>query len=110
MSASNADSGQKNILVLNSYNDGAAWNNELTSLILKTSAHSSDFTVSVVNLNFTYITNDTIYERTLNGVLSRFPKAPDGMVILGAPGFTLMEKLTAKWGNIPTIFIGNATA
>lgn len=107
-SAANGNTGQKNILVLNSYNDGAAWNNELTSLILNTSAHSSDFTVNVVNLNFTYITNDTIYERTLNGVINRFPKVPDGMVILGEPGFTFLEKLTAKWGNIPTIFIGNS--
>lgn len=101
MSASNADSGQKNILVLNSYNDGAAWNNELTSLILKTSAHSSDFTVSVVNLNFTYITNDTIYERTLNGVLSRFPKAPDGMVILGARALRLWKNLRPNGATYP---------
>ncbi len=86
----------------------APWSQSFISPILSEGARSGKYTTTVTNMNSTFIVNDTIYQRTVNGILN-IPesKIPDGIVLLGDASFTLIERIANEWGSVPMLLIGN---
>lgn len=99
---------RKQLLVINSLNEMAPWSQSFISPILSEGARSGAYTTTVTNMNSTFIVNDTIYQRTVNGILN-IPesKIPDGIVLLGDASFTLIERIANEWGSVPMLLIGN---
>lgn len=100
---------RKSLLVINSFNEMAPWSQEFIGPILTEGAQSGDYITTVTNMNSTFITNDTIYNRTVNSIFSSVGEdVPDGVVLLGEVSFTLIERIVSEWGSVPMLLIGGS--
>ncbi len=99
---------RKQLLVINALNEMAPWSQCFIAPILTEGARSGKYITTVTNMNSTFITNDTIYQRTANGILNSFGNVtPDGIVLLGDAAFTLIDRIAEEWGSVPMLLIGN---
>lgn len=102
------DGDRKQLLVINALNEMAPWSQSFIAQILTEGGVSGRYTATVTNMNSTFITNDTIYQRTADGIINSVgPNTPDGIVLIGDPAFTLIDRIVEKWGSIPMLLIGN---
>lgn len=102
------ESPRKQLLVINALNEMAPWSQSFIAPILTEGARSGKYITTVTNMNSTFITNDTIYQRTVNGILNSFGNVtPDGIVLLGDAAFTLIDRIAKEWGSVPMLLIGN---
>ncbi|MCM1331681.1 MAG: response regulator [Bacteroides sp.] len=99
---------KERLLVINALNEMAPWSQSFIAPILTEGAQSGKYITTVTNMNSTFITNDTIYQRTVNGILNSFGSSiPDGIVLLGDAAFTLIDRIVEEWGSVPMLLIGN---
>ncbi len=101
-------SARKQLLVINALNEMAPWSQSFIAPILTEGGRSGKYITTVTHMNSTFITNDTIYRRTVDGILNSFGNnTPDGIVLLGDASFTLVDNIVDKWGSVPMLLIGN---
>ncbi len=95
------------ILIINSFNEGAPWSQSFIHPIVMELADRTDLTISIEHMNLTFMTNDSLYTRMTEGLLSRIDhNRPDGIVMIGSASFTLLEAIKDRYGEIPTILLG----
>lgn len=109
-----ADTGDRskpvnNILVINAYNEGAPWSQSYINPLILEAAKKHDFNIRVEHMNMTFVTNDTLYNKMVSGLLARFKEnRPDGLVMIGEASFCLLDTLKSSWGDLPAVLLGNS--
>ena len=85
----------KRVLIINSYNDGAPWAQEIVTPVMADVSTRDGFRApEVVYLNSTLIHNEKDYDNMANGLFSRFSERhPDYVVLVGNFSFTLRDRI-----------------
>ena len=83
----------KRLLILNSYNEGAPWAQEIINPIMREVSNRDGFqAVEVVHLNSTLIHNDKDFDNMSRGIFDRFvDRKPDSIV--------------ERWGDVPMLLV-----
>ncbi len=99
---------QQRLLIINSYNEGAPWSQELITPITMQTAQTAGVSAEIIHMNGTFIRNKTLFKQMEDGIFTRFEnKRPDYLVLIGNMAFTLRDRIKQEWGDIPMILIGN---
>lgn len=99
---------QQRLLIINSYNEGAPWSQELITPITMQTAQTAGVSAEIVHMNGTFIRNDKLFKQMEDGIFTRFEsKKPTYLVLIGNMAFTLRDRIKQEWGDIPMILIGN---
>lgn len=102
---------QKELLIINSYNEGSPWSNSIIEPVIQHSAMHPEYVVRVVNFNACFVTDKESYERAVNGVLTLYESdRPDGVIMLGDIVFTMLDTIKRAWGDLPTILVGQGNS
>lgn len=98
----------QNILVINAYNEGAPWSQSFITPLIMEAAKNHEFIIEVEHLNMSYVTNDSLYNNMVEGVLKRYNNnKPDGIIMIGEASFGLIDTIKSNWGDLPAILLGN---
>ncbi len=98
----------QNILVINAYNEGAPWSQSFITPLIMEAAKNHEFITEVEHLNMSYVTNDSLYNNMVEGVLKRYNNnKPDGIIMIGEASFGLIDTIKSNWGDLPAILLGN---
>ena len=98
----------QNILVINAYNEGAPWSQSFITPLIMEAAKNHEFIIEVEYLNMSYVTNDSLYNNMVEGVLKRYNNnKPDGIIMIGEASFGLIDTIKSNWGDLPAILLGN---
>ena len=102
-----AASQEKNLLIINSYNESAPWvQSYITPFMLK-AANNSWFNCELVHMNSTLVRTDSMYHTVVSGVFDRFKyNRPDCLVLIGKMAFSLRDRIKSEWGDIPMLYLG----
>lgn len=97
----------KRLLILNSYNEGAPWAQEIINPIMREVSNRDGFqAVEVVHLNSTLIHNDKDFDNMSRGIFDRFvDRKPDYLVLVGDFAFTLRDSIVEQWGDVPMLLV-----
>ena len=97
----------KRLLILNSYNEGAPWAQEIINPIMREVSNRDGFqAVEVVHLNSTLIHNDKDFDNMSRGIFDRFvDRKPDYLVLVGDFAFTLRDSIVERWGDVPMLLV-----
>lgn len=97
----------KRLLILNSYNEGAPWAQEIINPIMREVSNRDGFqAVEVVHLNSTLIHNDKDFDNMSRGIFDRFvDRKPDYLVFVGDFAFTLRDSIVERWGDVPMLLV-----
>lgn len=97
----------KRLLILNSYNEGAPWAQEIINPIMREVSNRDGFqAVEVVHLNSTLIHNDKDFDNMSRGIFDRFvDRKPDYLVLVGDFAFTLRDSIVERWGDAPMLLV-----
>ena len=97
----------KRLLILNSYNEGAPWAQEIINPIMREVSNRDSFqAVEVVHLNSTLIHNDKDFDNMSRGIFDRFvDRKPDYLVLVGDFAFTLRDSIVERWGDVPMLLV-----
>ena len=97
----------KRLLILNSYNEGAPWAQEIINPIMREVSNCDGFqAVEVVHLNSTLIHNDKDFDNMSRGIFDRFvDRKPDYLVLVGDFAFTLRDSIVERWGDVPMLLV-----
>lgn len=102
-----AMSQQKQLLVINSYNEGAPWVQDYITPFMLEAAQSDNLNCNLVHMNSSIIRTDALYNEVADGIFQRFvDNKPDLLVIFGPTGFSLMDRIKKEWGDIPVLCLG----
>lgn len=95
------------LLILNSYNEGAPWAQEIINPIMREVSNRDGFqAVEVVHLNSTLIHNDKDFDNMSRGIFDRFvDRKPDYLVLVGDFAFTLRDSIVERWGDVPMLLV-----
>lgn len=98
---------KKRMVILNSYNDGAPWAQEIIAPIMGEMSHQDNFhPVDIVYLNNTQIHSQQDFDRVERGIAERFAdKRPDYVVLIGNFSFTLRDMVVREWGEVPMLLV-----
>lgn len=101
---------RKRLLIINSYNDGAPWAQEIVTPVLNEISNRKGFTATeVVYLNSTLIHNAADYENMKKGFLARYAgRRPDYVVLVGNFSFTLRDVIVEQWGDVPMLLVAQS--
>lgn len=101
---------RKRLLIINSYNDGAPWAQEIVTPVLNEISNRKGFTATeVVYLNSTLIHNTADYENMKKGFLARYAgRRPDYLVLVGNFSFTLRDVIMEQWGDVPMLLVAQS--
>lgn len=98
----------QNILVINAYNEGAPWSQSFITPLIMEAAKNHELIIEVEHLNMSYVTNDSLYNNMVEGVLKRYNNnKPDGIIMIGEASFGLIDTIKSNWGDLPAILLGN---
>lgn len=98
----------QNILVINAYNEGAPWSQSFITPLIMEAAKNHEFIIEVEHLNMSHVTNDSLYNNMVEGVLKRYNNnKPDGIIMIGEASFGLIDTIKSNWGDLPAILLGN---
>ena len=102
-----AASQEKNLLIINSYNENAPWvQSYITPFMLK-AANNSWLNCELVHMNSTLVRTDSMYHTVESGVFNRFKyNRPDCLVLIGKMAFSLRDRIKSEWGDIPMLYLG----
>ena len=101
-----ADARERQLLIINSYNEAAPWSQELITPIAVRIARTDGVRADIIHMNGTVIRNSSMYHQVANGIFHRFEeRRPDYLVLIGNMAFTLRERIVREWGDIPMILI-----
>ena len=97
----------KRLLILNSYNEGAPWAQEIINPIMREVSNRDGFqAVEVVHLNSTLIHNDKDFDNMSRGIFDRFvDRKPAYLVLVGDFAFTLRDSIVERWGDVPMLLV-----
>lgn len=98
----------KNIMVLNSYNESAAWSQSILTTVVRHVTSLDEFiSIEIIHLNTSLIHNDADFDQMVQGVFQRYPgeERPDYVVMLGEMAFMLRDRIYAQWGRLPMVLI-----
>lgn len=97
----------KRLLILNSYNEGAPWAQEIINPIMREVSNRDGFqAVEVVHLNSTLIHNDKDFDNMSRGIFDRFvDRKPDYLVLVGDFAFTQRDSIVERWGDVPMLLV-----
>ena len=99
---------QRRILIINSYNEGAPWSQELITPVTMKAAQNPEVRADIVHMNATFIRDSLLFKQMEDGIFVRFEnKEPDYLVLIGNMAFTLRDRIKQEWGDIPMILVGN---
>lgn len=100
----------KRVLIINSYNDGAPWAQEIVTPVMADVSTRDGFRApEVVYLNSTLIHNEKDYDNMANGLFSRFSERhPDYVVLVGNFSFTLRDRIKEAWGDVPMLLVAQS--
>lgn len=100
---------ERTLLIINSYNEGAPWSQDLIVPVLLQAAATPGVEVNVVHMNGTYIRNDSLLHRTEEGIFQRFrERKPDYLLLIGNLAFLLRDRIKAEWGEeIPMVLVAH---
>ena len=103
-----ADAQPKKLVILNSYNESAAWSQEITAHIMNyISTLDTVVQTDVIHLNNALIHDAEQFEQMAQGVFMRYPheSAPDYAILIGNMSFSLRDRIEKNWGRLPMILI-----
>lgn len=96
----------KKLVVINSYHESAPWVQGFVTPFMMEAAKRKDLTCQLVHLNSSLIRNDSVFERTENGLFQRFSNnKPDYLVLVGDIAFAMRDRIKQEWGDIPMILL-----
>lgn len=100
---------ERTLLIINSYNEGAPWSQDLIVPVMSQVAAMDGVEVNVVHMNGTYIRNDSLLRRTEEGIFRRFQnRKPDYLFLIGNLAFLLRDRIKAEWGEeIPMVLVAH---
>lgn len=99
---------QRRLLIINSYNEGAPWSQELITPVTMQTAQNPGVRADIVHMNGTFIRNNILYKQMEDGIFARFEnKKPNYLVLIGNLAFALRDRIKQEWGDLPMILIGN---
>lgn len=93
-----------NLLIINSYNEQAAWSNSIIVSIMQEVGKMSNTSAYVSHLHSILIKNDSLYQHSVNTLFQRYENTkPHSVVLIGNMAFTLRDRIKEEWGDIPII-------
>lgn len=102
-----AASQEKNLLIINSYNESAPWVQSYIIPFMLEAANNDRLNCNLVHMNSTLVRTDSMYYKIENGVFDRFKhNRPDCLVLIGKMAFSLRDRIKSEWGDIPMLFLG----
>lgn len=102
-----AASQEKNLLIINSYNESAPWVQSYITPFMQEAAYNDRLHCNLVHMNSTLVRTDSMYYKIENGVFDRFKhNRPDFLVLIGKMAFSLRDRIKSEWGDIPMLFLG----
>lgn len=101
---------ERRLVILNAYNEGAPWAQDIITPIMQEISRRENFRAAeVVHLNSTLIHNATDYNNMSDGVFHRYSDAhPDYVVLVGNFAFTLRDRIVREWGDVPMLLISQS--
>ena len=97
------------ILIINSYSDGASWSQVLMSKIMVKMLEAPNVSCEFANLSTPFVRNDSLYNAMVEHFFDRYEYfTPNIIVILGNMGFSFREQLRAQWDDVPIVLIGES--
>jgi signal transduction histidine kinase/CheY-like chemotaxis protein len=94
------------LLIINSYNEQAAWPQHVMSEVIKHVSMNNDIFVSISNMHDTGMANDSVYNLVADNIFKRYHKNhPRYVVLIGNLAFTLRDRIKEHWGDIPMIVL-----
>lgn len=104
-----AMSQQKQLLVINSYNEGAPWVQDYITPFMLEAAKNKDLTCNLVHMNATLVRTDSLYSMVVDGIFDRFrDEKPDFLVLVGNMAFSIKDRIKSEWGDIPILYFGTS--
>ena len=104
-----AASQQKQLLVINSYNEGAPWVQDYITPFMLEAAKNKDLTCNLVHMNATLVRTDSLYSMVVDGIFDRFrDEKPDFLVLVGNMAFSIKDRIKSEWGDIPMLYFGTS--
>ena len=104
-----AMSQQKQLLVINSYNEGAPWVQDYITPFMLEAAKNKDLTCNLVHMNATLVRTDSLYSMVVDGIFDRFrDDKPDFLVLVGNMAFSIKDRIKSEWGDIPMLYFGTS--
>lgn len=102
-----AASQEKNLLIINSYNESAPWVQSYITPFMLEAANNDRLNCNLVHMNSTLVRTDFMYHKIENGVFDRFKhNRPDFLVLIGKMAFSLRDCIKSEWGDIPMLSLG----
>lgn len=104
-----AASQQKQLLVINSYNEGAPWVQDYITPFMLEAAKNKDLTCNLFHMNATIVRTDSLYNMVVDGIFDRFrDEKPDFLVLVGNMAFSIRDRVKSEWGDIPMLYLGRS--
>lgn len=104
-----AMSQQKQLLVINSYNEGAPWVQDYITPFMLEAAKNKDLICNLVHMNATLVRTDSLYSMVVDGIFDRFrDEKPDFLVLVGNMAFSIKDRIKSEWGDIPILYFGTS--
>lgn len=104
-----AMSQQKQLLVINSYNESAPWVQDYITPFMLEAAKNKDLTCNLVHMNATLVRTDSLYSMVVDGIFDRFrDEKPDFLVLVGNMAFSIKDRIKSEWGDIPILYFGTS--
>ncbi|MDE6268241.1 MAG: HAMP domain-containing histidine kinase, partial [Muribaculaceae bacterium] len=99
-----ADSNRKpHVLIVNSYSDSKPWVIDLNPLL--TAMGEFDVSSELVHMDQALITNDSVYQTTVNSIINGRKRVPDVVVFMGQMALTMRDRMKREWGPVPMLYI-----
>ncbi len=99
---------QKELLVINSYNESAPWVQKYLTTFLLEAAGNDRLQCNMVHMSGGLIRTDSLYAQVADGIFDRYRnRHPDYLVLVGRMAFTLMDRIKDEWGDIPVLLLGH---
>jgi signal transduction histidine kinase/CheY-like chemotaxis protein len=109
LAASDVSAPDQHLLIINSFTENTPWAQNFTAELFKHAYDYENVTVSVTNLNDIYITSDSVYQLTEDGVMERYrDNPPTQVVMVGNFAFNLRDRIRQEWGDVPIILVCDA--
>lgn len=97
---------RQRLAVISSYHESAPWVRDLFTALTLDLSDRSDILIDPVYMNATLITDQEIYDRTVDGVFRHFKdKTPDYVLLFGGMCISLLDRIVEEWGDIPIVCV-----
>lgn len=95
--------------VISAYHESAPWVQDIFTEITVTLSEREDLWIDPIYMNATFITNQKILDRTIDGVFDHFKdKKPDYLLLFGGLTLTMRDRIVEEWGNIPIVLVSKS--